>query len=624
MKYFETREGTAKNLLELIRPLKSFYSRHHGFLNLGATGVHYGSRIAGMEGFARVLWGLGPLFSHSRLYKDPSVLQETEEWKSIVTDGLLHGTDPESEEYWGDFSDFDQRIVEAAAIVVTLSLNTWIWEGLKEKEKKNLYQWLNQVNRCDMPKNNWRFFRILTNMTFSLLGLPVSEEKMKEDRDLIESFYLGDGWYYDGGKDKMDYYIAFAFHFYGLIYAALMQENDPEYADRLKGRGEAFIKDFIYFFANDGSSIPFGRSLTYRFAHCSLFGAVAFADAGGIEEGVLKNLFVRHMAGWMDKPIADSSGILSIGYGYPNLVMSEHYNSSGSPYWALKAFIVLALPEGHKFWDVPCQNFPYEEKKLLKHAHMLITHDSHDGVMAYVTGQHCPGNHGHVKEKYEKFVYSNQFGFSISRGTEINDGAFDNTIAFSASGENRYTMRNGCDSYETGTDFLRMTYRPVSGVKAESIIVPCGSWHVRIHKISCSCSIDVSDGGFSIRAENEGFTGEAGTGIRYSADQVFIEEKQAVIRLPWGVSGMVSLTGGRAEVIQCFPNTNVLYPLTVMPVITYQLEKGEHLLASLVFGNCSGEAFKAFEGMPEVTIESGRVLVDQEGTRIEIPLLSLE
>ncbi|MGO8557679.1 DUF2264 domain-containing protein, partial [Rhizobium ruizarguesonis] len=53
---------------------------------------------------------------------------------------------------------------------------------------------------------------------------------------------------------------------------------------------------------------------------------------------------------WKDKPIADRDGVLSIGFGDPNLLMSESYNSAGSPYWAFKAFLTLAIPEDHPFW----------------------------------------------------------------------------------------------------------------------------------------------------------------------------------------------------------------------------------------------------------------------------------
>lgn len=50
-------------------------------------------------------------------------------------------------------------------------------------------------------------------MTFRLLELPWSEEKMQEDFNIIESSYVGDGWYYDGNPGQIDYYVAFAMVF---------------------------------------------------------------------------------------------------------------------------------------------------------------------------------------------------------------------------------------------------------------------------------------------------------------------------------------------------------------------------------------------------------------------------
>ena len=58
-----TRAETAKLFLDTIRPLKSCYSPGHAFLHVGDSGVHYGEKAARMEGFARVLWGLGPLWA---------------------------------------------------------------------------------------------------------------------------------------------------------------------------------------------------------------------------------------------------------------------------------------------------------------------------------------------------------------------------------------------------------------------------------------------------------------------------------------------------------------------------------------------------------------------------------
>lgn len=610
---FESREDTARSLIRLIRPLKEYYSSGRAFLNIGNKGVHYGSRVAAMEGFARVLWGLGPLFSQLSSYEDEGIRREAEEWRSLVLKGLTSGTDPENIEYWGDMADYDQRIVEAAAIVVMFTLNQDMWHGLEPAVKSNVYRWLNQMNGCEMPRNNWRFFRILTNMAFQLLNLPYSMEKVREDKKLVEDSCLSGGWYVDGGRDKMDYYIAFAFHFYGQIYAAFMKEMDPEWSETLKSRGEAFARDYLYFFANDGSSIPFGRSLTYRFAHCSFWGAYAFSGASGIDYGVIKNIVVSHMEEWFQKPILDHGGIMTVGYSYPNLIMSEHYNGGGSPYWALKAFLILALPADHDFWKAERKAFPYQKQKKLLQPHMIITHDEHGCIMAYTAGQHCPGNHGHVSEKYEKFVYSNRFGFSISRGQELNDGAFDNTIAFSHGGENRYTMMHGCKAFAVEDDYLKAVYEPISGVKAESIIVPCSPWHVRIHRIACEGDIDVSDGGFSIPAENS-------SGIKYRDSQIEKTGQSAAARFPWGISGIISLTGGEAEVLQCFPNTNILYPLTVMPLVKHHLEKGTHLLINCVFGDISKEAEGLYLQRPEVSVEDGMVMVNCNGKKINVQL----
>ena len=48
--------------------------------------------------------------------------------------------------------------------------------------------------------------------------------------------------------------------------------------------------------------------------------------------------------------MAARDGVMPVGYAYPNLIMSEPYNSAQSPYWALKAFLPLMLPEDHPFW----------------------------------------------------------------------------------------------------------------------------------------------------------------------------------------------------------------------------------------------------------------------------------
>lgn len=40
------------------------------------------------------------------------------------------------------------------------------------------------------------------------------------------------------------------------------------------------------------------------------------------------------------------------------LLIAQDYNSPQSPYWALKSFLVLALPSSHPFWQAKEETYP--------------------------------------------------------------------------------------------------------------------------------------------------------------------------------------------------------------------------------------------------------------------------
>jgi len=225
----------ARLLLDMIRPLKPFYSEGSAWLQVGNTAAHYGEKAARMEGFVRILWGLGPLWAGDNQGLSKAHQEEIEWWKQRYLNGLIHGTDPNHMEYWGEVADYDQKMVEMAALAVSLGLcRKDLWDPLTKMQKEHLYRWLDQINDQQVHPNNWRFFRILVNMTFRLLDLAWNRENMDKDIELIESCYMGDGWYFDGTPNQVDYYIPFAIHFYGLIYGKLMAGPEPEYCDLIK------------------------------------------------------------------------------------------------------------------------------------------------------------------------------------------------------------------------------------------------------------------------------------------------------------------------------------------------------------------------------------------------------
>ena len=112
----QTRQDAVTALLDLIRPLKSFYSPGDALLKVGNTAAHYGEKDARMEGWARILWGLGPLFGGDNTTLPAEQQAEIAAWGDLYRTGLINGTDPSHPEYWGDIFDYDQKMVETAAL----------------------------------------------------------------------------------------------------------------------------------------------------------------------------------------------------------------------------------------------------------------------------------------------------------------------------------------------------------------------------------------------------------------------------------------------------------------------------------------------------------------------------
>lgn len=300
---------------------------------------------------------------------------------------------------------------------------------------------------------------------------------------------------------------------------------------------------------------------------------------------------MRNLRYWAGQPIFDRDGILTIGYRYPNLFMSEKYNAPGSPYWSFKTFLALAMPQEHPFWRAEEKEVAHDKQRYLVRPHMLITHEENHALI-YPVGQHCM-EHGASAAKYEKFVYSNQFGFSVPRGTTLESGAFDNTLAVSAKGENFYRMRYGVERFEMTENYSRTFYHIGRSVSAESIIVPLGAWHVRIHHIVTDEAIDVADGGFAIPKEQCNTVVAGRDSGKYQENMVNRKENAIFCYFPWGISGIVGICDtergigidAHPELVQAFPNTNLLHNLTVIPTLRATLEKGQHTLISCVYAD---------------------------------------
>lgn len=537
-------------LLKTILPLKAYYSENRARVRLHGHAAWYEDISVETEAFARPLWGLAPFWAGGG---------NEGEFEKIYAKGIANGADPENPEYWGKCHSRDQRFVEMAAFAYAMLLSPdKVWEPLSGKAKQNLTAWLRQINEHEVCDSNWIFFRILVNTAFKNLGLKYSSERIKSDIDRINDFYIEDGWYMDGVQGQKDYYISFAIHFYSLIFAKYMEDVYPEYAKLFKRRAALFAEDFIYWFAEDGEALPYGRSLTYRFAQAAFWSACILADVYPFPVGVIKGIIERHIKNWYESDIFDNAGILSVGYRYPNLIMAEHYNAPGSPYWGLKIFALLALPDDHEFWSSEPLPLPaLEELHPIKAADMLISRVNGEAT-AYVAGTHKEFACGQIIPKYLKFAYSTEFGFNAAKSAvSLEEAACDSMLCFVIDGlvfTRRFTLFHSVEDNR-----VNIEWSPIKGITVKTQIIPNECGHERIHTITSEYDCSAYDCGFAVASSDKDGCETAQSVTGASAKNNF---------------SSCAVIGGEGHIISASPNTNIMYRKTVIPSVKYTVANG--------------------------------------------------
>ena len=562
-----SRADAERAIASVFEPLVPAYESGGARVSLGMTGTSYDAATAGLEAFARPLWGIVPYAAGGALFAHWDLFRE----------GLARGTDPHHREYWGALGDngqrIDQRMVEMAAIGFALALvPEHIFEPLGNAERQRVLNWLKPINYHPAAPNNWQFFRVIVNLGFAKVGGPYDRAAMDESLEEIDRYWVGDGWYREGQHDNVDFYIAWAFHYYGLIYAVLADTSDPERGVRFRDRARRFARDWEARFDATGRVVPYGRSLTYRFAGAAFWGALAFADEEALPWGQIRGLWCQHLRWWSNHPIWRPDGVLSIGWTYPNLLMSETYNGPGSPYWSLKAFLPLAKHADHPFWSMP-EEAPGREPRhqVQKPAVAVVNRDDQQAQM-------LNGGRGEwfVRQgaaKYGRLVYSSAFPFSL----DPDDPAFDTvceSMLYLRDGEGVRRGRFAVSDSGIDGDVVWSRWHPFSDVEVVTILCGEAPWHARIHSISTRRALETFEGGFAIGLEDNPADARAGREISSTG---------ACVRTTRASSLIVDVgSSRRASVRDLQPNTDIYWPRAVVPMLEGSLDVGTHVLACLV------------------------------------------
>lgn len=560
---FASRADAQQAVVDLTMPLMDSFSPGCARVTIGATGAHFHAAAADLEGLVRPFWGLAPLLAGGGRFDGIERFLR----------GLENGSDPDHPEYWGPVADRDQRMVESAAIGYALALAPDVfWDGLSNRGRACLRDWLLNSLQHAPPPNNWNFFHVMVSLGLTRVGVEHDLTIIARNLDRLEGWDIGNGWYRDGDKKQADHYIPFAMHFYGLIYAQYGPEDDRARRDRFRERARKFAPQIAHWYASDGAALPYGRSLTYRFAHAGFWGTLAMADEEALPWGEIRGMWARNLRWWSDKPITDSRGVLTIGYAYPQLSMAERYNSPGSPYWAMKAFAPLALPEDHAFWTAGETAPAPRPQTVSLHEPGMVKFEDRGDVTVLSGGQQSP-TFGRSAEKYNKFAYSTRYAFSVeTEGRAFENGPFDNMLAFSEDGQ-LAAVRCRESMARIGPDWLYSAWSPMPEVEVETWLIARAPWHLRIHRVSTGRHVRTVEGGFAVRRDDP----TPGPALQPEltdklARIVTAQDVACIANVP---APLREAIGRSPRVVAPEPNTNLVAPRTWVPQLTCSLDPGE-------------------------------------------------
>ncbi|UFU03207.1 DUF2264 domain-containing protein [Ruania suaedae] len=391
----------------LLAAVEPYRSPAGSLITLPGTPGGYGTAVDGLEGFARTLLAAG--FRAAGDGHDDGARLEP------YARGLAAGTDPHHPQRWVRPTEHPQAKVEAASLALILDLTRpWLWDSLDARTQEQVVDYLAEVVGDETyPRCNWLWFRIAVETFLRSVDGPHRLSDIQDDLALHEEFYEREGWYRDGDERSYDHYIGWAMHLYPTLWARMAGAEDlaAPRAEVDRERLDRFLTDAVHLIGTDGAPLIQGRSLIYRFAAAGPFWAGALAQVPSVPLGTLRRAglaVVDHFAAH----VPNERGLLDLGWHRPWRALAQSYSGTGSPYWASKGLLGLALPADHPVWSAPEHPLPHEESDTLRTIAApgwAVSATAADGVVRLAnhgTDHALPGSTGGDSPLYARLAYS--------------------------------------------------------------------------------------------------------------------------------------------------------------------------------------------------------------------------
>ena len=421
----------------LLRSAHRFGTADHANIHLPGANSAYGPRSDALEAFARTF-----LLASFRIAGDPEGTGWIAEWYAR---GLDAGTDPANPDRWPTPGELGQAKVEAASLAVGLALTRDVlWDKLPQRVQEQLVAWFETVIGEDYPPINWVWFQIVVETFLASVGGRSSDADIDAGLAIHDSLYRDHGWFADGPERAYDHYVGWAFQVYPQLWA-LMAPDDPRVQARKKLDGDRladYLDDAAHLVGANGAPLIQGRSLIYRFAAAAPFWAGELAGRTRLSPGLGR----RAASGMLDyfarRGAITDDGLLSIGWHGEFAGMRQSYSGAGSPYWAAKGFLGLALPADHRVWTAVEEPLPVEvgdTRRLIAAPGWQVDGTAADGVVRIRNHGTDHANAGVAVADSPLYA---RLGYSTHTFPDLEPESLDNAVVLVDS-EGRLTHRTG-------------------------------------------------------------------------------------------------------------------------------------------------------------------------------------
>ncbi len=522
-------------------------------------------------------------------------------------EGLLSASDPSHVEFIGDRYGNNQWIAETSTVALAIYLaKDLLWPRLTIKEQQQVVSWLLTAIEKQIPNNNWYTFVANLHYVLKALGEKYNKSELDYCIKKIESFYLGNGWFMDGDKNRgfsVEQYNAWGFHYFLPAFVFIGEEDQNRKTwiiDCLRN----FLVNYERFFGANGSIAMWGRSWAYRPALIVPFIWAEILGVSPFPAGECRRLVSGQMKYYIDHDYFYDNMTPTMGYAGENLELIDPYSQYGSPYWGSGVFLNLLLRPDDPFWVEKEKSLPVERKSYCYSDHTI-------GVL--VAGNHVTGevqmiNHRlwHQKEgpgtkyakKYTNFVYSTDFGLDLKR-TE-NGYNCDNMLSVSPDGI-KFSQRiipyfiklddhYGASYYYPFAGFPFTSDKDSKSFSADKKIqikedhstkITTRTYikdflQIRLHTVDTDRVLyAVHEGGFALNFFKEFPV----TILEEKTIGFWINNRGSFIKALWGFDGPADVK----KIMKSIDNSNTLNGFSVIPtIIKGKIEPGRYIFVSIV------------------------------------------